>query len=247
MALNDRFLREASAEVNFTAEEIKSASEQVQSAIFERITEHFRDSRLRSGPDYWMLDCDTPTKGVWLAFTLDQLQRELKKTDREINGELLQSVAEAYLMRFYEMGLTVRFSVQRAKTRTDPSYYPIYVSFPEEWRDSEWHTVQRFEELLLRYNMSPAEALDYWATENIGMSATDWASKRQVDPEAVRKNVRQAKKKFEPKETGATNEVNKIRAASVEEIPEEGVVDENDGLVYMPAPRVSGKGTDDIN
>jgi DNA-directed RNA polymerase specialized sigma24 family protein len=43
--------------------------------------------------------------------------------------------------------------------------------------------------------------LDYWATEELGYTPAEWADSRGVSPEAVRKNARQARKKWVSPET----------------------------------------------
>lgn len=49
---------------------------------------------------------------------------------------------------------------------------------------------------LLRSGLSPAEALDYWATVEGDYSQSEWGGVRGVGRKAVNKNVRQAKRKL---------------------------------------------------
>lgn len=49
---------------------------------------------------------------------------------------------------------------------------------------------------LLSRGLSPAEAVDYHAVENRGLTQTEWAKRRGVSQEAVSKNVRKAREKL---------------------------------------------------
>ena len=49
---------------------------------------------------------------------------------------------------------------------------------------------------LLRSGLSPAEALDYWATTEGEYSQSEWGDVRGVGRKAVNKNVQQAKRKL---------------------------------------------------
>lgn len=51
---------------------------------------------------------------------------------------------------------------------------------------------------LVESGLSPAEAIDYHAVVEVGMTQTDWAEKRGIGQGSVSENVSKAKKKLEP-------------------------------------------------
>lgn len=61
-----------------------------------------------------------------------------------------------------------------------------------------------------------------------------WGGKRNVQAEAVRKNVRQAKEKLGDGELGAAHERTRIRAVSTDEIPADGPHDPETDVFYVP-------------
>ena len=77
----------------------------------------------------------------------------------------------------------------------DHSYLVVPIQDIEVWRRSRLVLSWWFQELA-EDGLTPPEILDYWMTEELGNAPKEWASQRDVHPEAVRKNVRQARKKL---------------------------------------------------
>ncbi|GKZ16239.1 hypothetical protein HAL_41200 [Haladaptatus sp. T7] len=75
------------------------------------------------------------------------------------------------------------------------SYLVVPIQDIEVWRRSRLVLSWWFQELA-EDGLTPPEILDYWMTEELGNAPKEWASQRDVHPEAVRKNVRQARKKL---------------------------------------------------
>ena len=50
---------------------------------------------------------------------------------------------------------------------------------------------------LFREGLTPAEAVDYWAITYGGFSQSEWGDVRNVERQAVNKNVNQAKRKID--------------------------------------------------
>ncbi len=91
-----------------------------------------------------------------------------------------------------------------------------------------------FEAYTSRAEMSASEALDYWVTERMGKRADRWAGFRDVGAEAVRKNRRQARDKVAENGLGSGYENNNITAVSEEEMPDDGVYDDENDRYFMP-------------
>ncbi len=77
----------------------------------------------------------------------------------------------------------------------DHSYLVVPIQDIEVWRRSRLVLSWWFQELA-EDGLTPPEMLDYWMTEELGNAPKEWASQRDVHPEAVRKNVRQAREKL---------------------------------------------------
>lgn len=77
----------------------------------------------------------------------------------------------------------------------DHSYLVVPIQDIEVWRRSRQVLSWWFQELA-EDGLTPPEILDYWMTEELGNAPKEWASQRDVHPEAVRKNVRQAGEKL---------------------------------------------------
>jgi hypothetical protein len=74
----------------------------------------------------------------------------------------------------------------------------LVVKRPEGWGTARLATAWQLIEFA-REGLRPAEILDYWIIENQEMPLEEWAADRGVEKEAVRKNIRQAKSKFQYK------------------------------------------------
>ena len=77
----------------------------------------------------------------------------------------------------------------------DHSYLAVPIQDIEVWRQSRLVLSWWFQ-VLAEDGLTPPEILDYWMTEELGNAPKEWASQRDVHPEAVRKNVRQAREKL---------------------------------------------------
>jgi hypothetical protein len=231
MGQKQDYMEKAAANNDFTLSDLKETEKKLRSAIQSRLNEHWKRSRLRSGRDYWLLE---DHHGVWLAFNDYELYEELREAKTECDSNLVKVVAFAHLEGFQQMDKTIAVPGEIARYHENDLWYPIYVPFPEEWQNGEWHSLQRLQELVSRYNLSPAEALDYWAIQRHNEDAMSWSGKRNVQPEAVRKNARQAKEKLNDEDLGATHEAERIQTVPTDEVPQDKPHDEEKDLFYIP-------------
>lgn len=235
MALSDTHLTAAAAESRYTSDELEATDHNLERVLQSRLPEHFMHSRLRGGPNYWVLEQrQGQDKGVWLAFNKYELREEMREADQDYDADRLYAVAGAYLDQFQSMGLTLAVPGPIGRKFEDPFFYPVHVSYPEHWLNSEWHTFQRFEELVGEYGLSPAEALDYWVTTRTNKDSIDWSGARGVQPEAIRKNIRQAKAQIEDNDGEPRRERNRIRAINVDELPQGDPHDPDEDMFYVP-------------
>lgn len=231
----DEHLSKVAAETTHTISDLRETADKLEQAIQSRLPEHFQSSRLYSGLDYWVLEHqDGRDRGIWLAFNKFELHEEMRETDIEFGSKRLLAVAHAHLDQFQALDLTLAIPGPISRKYEDPFFFPIFVSYPPNWEDSEWNTYQRFEELVGRYGLTPAEALDYWVLTRTNFNPTDWAGTRDVHPEAVRKNVRQAKDKMADIDAEPRRERNQIRAVDIDDIPDDSPHDTDTDLFYIP-------------
>lgn len=230
-AISEKYLKEYAAETAFTTDELLETAEKLETAIQSRLNKHFKRSRLRRGRDYWLSDDGS---SVWLAFNKSQLGEEMREADMDFDGAKLVTVARAHLELFQQNGATIEVPGSVARHISDRLFYPIRVSYPEQWQGGKSHAFQEFQELVWRYDMTPAEALDYWATEYMNHTAADWAAKRDVEAEAVRKNVRQSEEKLGDENLGVSHENSVLRAVPVDEVPSGMPHDEEKDVFYTP-------------
>ena len=97
-----------------------------------------------------------------------------------------------------------KFDVDRPTAYSDKlvdDYHPVFIAYPEGWRNALYHSRQRVL-YLLSHDLTPTEALDYWALE-FGTATFDttpdterWRAHRGVDQEAINKSKRQAQDKM---------------------------------------------------
>jgi hypothetical protein len=231
MGRKQEYLENVAANNDCTLAELKETEEKLQSAIQSRLNKHWKRSRLRSGEDYWLYENG---QGVWLAFNEYELREELREAKIECDTSLVKVVAFGHLEEFQQGGATIAVPGGIARYHKSDLWYPIYVPFPDEWQNGEWHSLQRLQELVSRYELSPAEALDYWAVEHHNEDGVSWGGKRNVQPEAIRKNVRQAKEKLDDEDLGAAHEKERFRVVPTDEVPDENIHDEEKDLFYIP-------------
>lgn len=237
VSIKEEYLEKFSEHKEYPSSELAETADNLHSAIQNQFNDHFKWCFLRSGRNYWLLEEKT---GVWLAMNKFEIAQQMRDSDIEYDKEKLISVAYAYLEQFQDKGLTIKVPGAVARKLEDPFFHPIFVPYPDDWDKSEYNKLQRFQMLVWRYEMTPAEALDYWATRRMNQSAAEWAGKRNVQTEAVRKNVRQAEDKLGDDELGATHEKNLIQAVSVDEVPNGKPHNEEEDVFYVPTDESLG-------
>lgn len=72
---------------------------------------------------------------------------------------------------------------------------PFVIDYPKNWVRARG-AVHGHWGYFFHQGLSPAEVVDYWMIEKTEFTPDNWAKIRDVQPEAVRKNVRQAKEKL---------------------------------------------------
>ncbi|RBI60076.1 hypothetical protein DMJ13_20640 [halophilic archaeon] len=72
---------------------------------------------------------------------------------------------------------------------------PFIIDYPDNWALAR-DMIHQHWGYFLHQGLSPAELLDYWIVQKTEFTPKNWAKVRDVHPEAVRKNIRQAKNKL---------------------------------------------------
>lgn len=232
MAVRQRELKEVAAESKYSITELTEVDKVIETSMRNQLVDHFESSRLSGGYDYWLAEMPD---GVWIARNLGELAADVKKEGYDIETEKLVFAGKAHLEWFQSItDQTIAIPGGIARSYSDPVFYPIFVEYPEMWRDGEHHIFQRFKELVSRYELTPAEALDYWAVYRRDTEAKEWANLRGVGAEAVRKNVRGAHEKLDDEELGAAYPEEVIRVVDLETVPEGEPYDDENDVFYIP-------------
>lgn len=233
----DSQLAEAAQYTAWTKSELVEVADALQYALQSRFTHYYESSKLSGGSDHWLVNERMGTEAAWLAFTESEIVNDTSVRENvlsEYDREALNIVLAANLLTFQELDYTIEIPGTVARQVTDPFYYAIWVPYPESWHDAQYHTFQQFQKYINRYEMSTAEALDYWVTEIADQSLNRWAASRGVGEEAVRKNRRQAQEKLSNDELGATHSNGDIQAVPIERIPDDDPHNEDEDMFYTP-------------
>ena len=234
-ALPDEFVRESAAESEYTVSQVEEAVQTIHDAVQDNLYDHYDDALNSGGPDHLLYEIGDE---VYFALSPLEVVKEVRDYGAELDKYLVIAGADAYLRFFQDNGHTVSISGTLARHRSHPNFYPIRVFKTEEWKRGEAHALQMFQAYTSRAEMSAAEALDYWASNRMRDGAMGWAGYRDVGPEAVRKNRRQAEEKLDENGLGSGHENNDIRAVPTEKIPENGTHDEDEDRYYIPTDGV---------
>jgi len=105
---------------------------------------------------------------------LDEIERSAVQSYHQVRAaDLLASSGETHELRDEEM------------------YFVAPVDDADRWTRNHLVLAWWFEQLAAD-GLTPPEIIDYWMTEEQGFTPKAWADARDVHPETVRKNVRQA-------------------------------------------------------
>lgn len=219
------------ADSKHTTDEIAEATRILHDVIQSRLPTHYEKCWHKGGKNHLLFNFNGQD-AAFFAFNSYDLKDELRHSDDNLSDELLILAAESNL-RFFQkqMGYSVSISKSTCAKITDPVYYPLYVEKTQEWKNGYYHAMQMFKRYLYQYEMSAAEALDYWALEKTNTDTTEWSTVRRVGREAVRKNSRSGSEKLTDESLGKTHEKNQISAVNVEDVPDD-LKDED--RVYIP-------------
>jgi hypothetical protein len=234
----ERHIVAVAADSKHTTDEITEAVQTLHDAIQSRLPTHYEQCWFKGGKNHLLFDFDGQSSS-WFAFNSYDLKDELQHSDEELSDELLLLAAEANLKFFQDQfGYSVSISKTNYNKSTDPLYYPICIEKSQEWQNGFYHAMQMLKRYLFHYEMSAAEALDYWALERVNVDTTEWSKVRRVGRSAVRKNARQGSDKLGDETLGQTHHKNQIEAVRVEDVPDNlqdddrvyvGLLDDSDG------------------
>lgn len=229
--VRDSIIAETAEASGYSVEEVRRAVRVIHDAVRENLHEHYKRCWLEGGLDYHLFEVDDE---VWFAMGRAEVADDLRSVDKELDLQLQAVGASAYQAQFQSNGDTISLYRNIVEQRENPMLYPIGTTKSEEWQRGEYHVMQVLQAFVNRAEMSPAEALDYWATEHRHNPPSEWAGSRRVGVEAIQKNQRQAEEKLAENGLGSGHDVNDVRVENEEDIPEDGVYDEEEERYYVP-------------
>lgn len=208
-------IRDAAAEHAVTVDDVTAAVQQLQDALVDEINDLYERAWLRGGPQIHLGDMP---EGVFFAIIPHDIRDAF---DEDISAELLAAVIDAHTNLAAIWGFDVDRPTQYAdKLKSD--YRPVYIEYPPSWLDALYHARARMM-YLLRHELTPAEALDYWALKagqgslSNNQNQEKWRASRGVDHEATYKTIRQAREKMEMSENRPYYEKQDITLAQVDD------------------------------
>lgn len=186
-------IRDAAADHPVTTKQVRNVLRELQTALESKLNSLYEDAWIWGGAQTHLYDTED---GVFFAMTSHHLMQLLDDVDKD-------AFRAACVAHEYQAQL-LGFTVDRPTSYADnlkSDYQPVFVRYPDHWLDALHHARQRMM-YLLHHDLTPAEALDFWALEHgMGCLSGDqarrrWHVARDVDREAVRKTRRQAKEKL---------------------------------------------------
>lgn len=191
--ISDDCIRDAAADHPVTTKQVREALHELQTALESDLNVLYERAWMGGSAQTHLYDTD---HGVFFAMTPHHLMQYLDDVDIDV----LRAASDAHENQARLFGFTVDRPTSYAdKLKAD--YQPVFVKYPDRWLDALYHARLRMMNLLY-HELTPAEALDYWALEEgvgslSGNQARDrWRTARDVDREAVRKTRRQAEEKL---------------------------------------------------
>jgi len=211
--------REAAADHAITVDQLSHALGQIQHALEPHINTYYEEAWLQGGEQNHLLD--TP-EGIFFGFTTTGLYNKKEISILDIGKDTFKAVRDAHQNQAEVWGFDIDRPTSYADTYVD-DFYPFYIQYPDNWLDAQYHARLRMKQLL-SYNLTPAEALDYWALED-GAASLDtnserqrWHSIRGVGREAINKTLRQARNKLNDPDNQPYHEKQDIQITEIEKI-----------------------------
>jgi len=188
-------VRDAAAEYPVTADDVADALSTLQENLGGKLNSLYERAWLEGGPQTFLTEIP---EGPFFALTPHDVRDEF---DRDVDADLVNAVVAAHK----NMAALWGFDVDRPTAYADTiksDYCPIFVAYPDNWKDAQYHARVRMMNLL-HHDFTPAEALDYWALKSghsslsTTMNQEKWHASRGVDYDATNKTIRQAKEKLD--------------------------------------------------
>lgn len=209
--------KDAAAEYPVTYEQLDRALAQVQDVLVERLDKFYVDAWISSGEQNHL--ANSP-EGVFFGFTPTGFANKEYIINLDLSDEVFDAVCQAHRNMAAVWGFDVDRPTSYANTYVD-DFQPFYITYPENWLSALFHA--RIQVMyLLQHEMTPAEALDYWALDFGKGSLTSnknqdrWYASRGVGREAVSKTRRQAREKMEDSEKQPYYEEQNIEIAELD-------------------------------
>lgn len=215
--LREDCTRDAAADHPVTYDQLDHALGQIQHALEPQLNSFYEEAWLQGGEQNHLVD--TPD-GVFFGFTPTMLYNREEISDLDLDKDTFKTVRDAHQNQAEIWGFDVDRPTSYADTYVD-DFYPFYIQYPDNWLEAQYHATLRMKRLLT-YNLTPAEALDFWALED-GTASLDtnreqqrWHGIRDVGREAVNKTLRQARDKLTDPDNQPYHEKQDIKTTEID-------------------------------
>lgn len=217
--IGESAVRTAASETEFTVGELNELLDDFQESLEGEFYDLMRFNFVPGGSEEFLIR--GLKDGYWFGMHVSELAPLF---DTEVSTEERVAIAYAHEVEFRNQGMAIEIPQSWANHRNIEDYVPVMVAstgeFERGFQASIFHLMR-----LVSYDMTPAEALDYYVVEDREWDKEEWIARRGVGREAINKNLRSARDKLDQEDLSNDERLihpaENIRAISREELENE--------------------------
>lgn len=215
----DSAIRTAASETEVTVDELNELLDDFQDGLEDKFYDWMKFHFVPGGSEEYLVE--GIKDGYWFGLDLTEFKPLF---DADVTSEERVAVAMAHETEFHEQGMAMEIPQSWANHRDLDQYVPVMIAstdgFERGLQASVFHLMR-----LVSYDMTPAEALDYYVIEDLDWKKEEWIGYRGVGREAINKNLRSARDKLDQDELENHEKLihpaKNIRAVPKDEVEEE--------------------------
>jgi len=189
--IGDSAVQAAASETSLTADEVEDVLDDFQAGLEDKFYDMMKTEFVPGGSERFLIR--GLNNGYWFAVQANKFRSII---GREISDEEKLAIAVAHETEFQNQGVAMEIPQTWVNNVDIEWLIPVMVASSDEFhrgRDASVFHILR----LVSYELTPAEALDYFVVEDRGWDKETWIARRGVGREAVNKNLRAARDKLD--------------------------------------------------
>ena len=218
--IGDSAVKTAASETSLNTTEVESVLNEFQGGLEDEFYSEMKNNFVPGGSEEFLVK--GLNGGYWFAIYATKFRSII---GREMSDDERLAIAIAHETEFQNQGLAMEIPQTYVNSHDVEWLIPVMVASSDEFHrgvDASYFHLLR----LVSYDLTPAEALDYFVVEDGGWDKETWIARRGVGREAVNKNLRAAREKLDqsdlPNSEKKVHPAKDIRAISKDETEEEG-------------------------